>query len=103
MRVTNLQSPRSGHPVANQYAIADGNSETFQSYQTLIAKKTSYSYTISQDWNYSRTTSKYFTEWLRGWGWTSYEIEALKKWLRKAETGDVTVIGNCDVTLVEEL
>ena len=87
MRVTNMQSPRSGSPVANQYIIEDGGTETFQSYQTLIAKKSGATITISENWNYSRTTSKYFYEWLRGFG-LGYDLVEIKKWLTKASYGD---------------
>lgn len=88
MIVSNLRSPRSGTPVANQYVITDGDIETFQSYQTIIAKRNGYNYTISSDFNYSRTTSRYFTEWLRDCGLNSLEIDTLKKWLRKDSTKD---------------
>ena len=106
MRVSNLNSPRSGSPVANQYEItADDGSVTFQSYQTAIAKKEGHEYTISSDWNYSRTTSKYFYEWLRGYGWYGQEIEALKKFLKTAKAGDIWETPGIAVTVkfVEEL
>lgn len=89
MKVTNLNSPRSGSPVANQYEITgDDGSVTFQSYQTPIAKKDGLDYTVSKDWNYSRTTSKYFYEWLRSYGWNGVEINDLKKFLNGADNGD---------------
>lgn len=59
-----MTSPKSGHPVANQYEIYTDNGVYFQSYRSIIARK----YTISGReyvdldhyyWNYSRTTSKY--------------------------------------------
>lgn len=109
MNVTNLQSPRSGNPVANQYEItADDGTVTFQSYQTAIAAKKGYQYTISADWDYSRTTSKYFTQWLGDWGWYSSEIAELKKWLKspKREYGDeMAILGpkEIEVKYVEAL
>lgn len=109
MRVSNLTSPRSGSPVANQYEIeADDGSVTFQSYQTPIAKKKGYVYTVSSDWNYSRTTSKYFYQWLRTYGWNQFEIETLKKWLNKDTTKEgselVELLGRpVTVKYVEEL
>ena len=90
MRVTNLTSPRSGEPVANQYEITsdDGATSTFQSYRTVIAKNTSGHFVISSDWNYSRTTSKYFHQWLRSFGLDGEDIEGVKKFLKKANYGD---------------
>jgi hypothetical protein len=57
----------------------------------VIAKKTGFNYVISSDWNYSRTTSKYFYEWLRSYGFNNFEIDTLKKWLNKAKDGDELV------------
>lgn len=103
--VTNLESPRSGNPVANQFVISDGETEVFQSYQTPIAKKEGAVYTISNDWNYSRTTSKYFYQWLRSFGWNGAEISDLCKWLKKANEGESyqPVTLNVTVKFVEEL
>lgn len=108
MKVTNLKSPRSGSPVANQYEITgDDGAVTFQSYETPIAVKRGYHYTISADWCYSVTTSKYFSAWLRDWGWYDSEIAELKKWLKKPrKDGDQVAIlspSNIEVTYVEEL
>ena len=90
MKVTNLTSPRSGGKVANQFEIKVGEVYAFQSYDTLIAIKQGRHYTISEDYNYSNTTSKYFSQWLRDWGWRDDEIKNLKKWLAKHKTGDVS-------------
>lgn len=108
MRVTNLRSPRSGSQVANQYLINDGDTEIFQSYRTVIANKTGFNYIISSDWNYSRTTTKYFTVWLMQNGWNVFEIDTLKKWLRKDSTKEgsqlVELLGRpINVTYVSEL
>lgn len=90
MRVTNLNSPRSGEPVANQYEIIsdDGATSTFQSYQTVIAKNTSGHFVISSNWNYSVTTSKYFNQWLRSFGLDDDDIRGVKKFLKNAKYGD---------------
>lgn len=102
--VRNLKSPRSGSPVANQYEIIDGNFATFQSYETVIAKKVGYNYTFSGDYNYSVTTGKYLNVWLREYGWIDSEIKSLKKWLAQAKEGDTTslIIDNVTVNYVEE-
>lgn len=74
MKITNMLSPRSGTKVANQFIITEegrgalGNftkRETFQSYETLIARRTVWedgSIDIELDinnWDYSMTTGKY--------------------------------------------
>lgn len=105
MKVYNLTSPRSGAPVANQFEIRDDVNNTiyFQSYETMIAKKQGYSYTIGDDWNYSNTTNRYFGQWLREFGWLENEIKELKKFLTKANDGDTLEIGNCKVTYSNNL
>lgn len=108
MLVQSLRSPRTGNTVANQFEIVDGNTAYLQSYQTLIAKKTGYEYTISSNWNYSRTTSKYFYEWLRGYGFNQLEIDTLKRWLRKESTKNGSELvqllnSNVNIKYVDEL
>lgn len=67
MRVTNMLSPRTGSPVANQFIIvADDGTRFFQSYDSVIVKK-DYDGRVWLDsfyWDYSRTTSKYRNEFL---------------------------------------
>ena len=104
MRVSNLTSPRSDRPVANQYEIEDGNTSTFQSYRTVIAKNTSGHFTISSNYNYSVTTSRYFNQWLRSFGLDVEDIKQVKKWLSKANYGDTdNSRSRFTVTYVEEL
>lgn len=108
MRVSNLTGQRSDRPVANQYEIvADDGSVTFQSYETPIAKKNGYQYVVSSSWNYSTTTSKYFSQWLRGYGWYDSEIADLKKWLKqdRKEGDEVAILGpqGIEVKYVEAL
>lgn len=90
MKVVNLTSPRTGAKVANQFEIIDGDKSIFQSYETLIAIKQGRNYIISEDYNYSNTTSKYFKQWLMDWGWHNDEVEQLKGWLKKHNLGDVS-------------
>lgn len=65
-KVENMDSPKSGRPVANQYIIAiNGVGTFFQSYRTIIAAKTPQGIILDRDsWNYSVTTSKYRNEFL---------------------------------------
>lgn len=103
MKVTNLTSPRSGAPVANQFTIKDGDTEVFQSYDTVIAKKEGLLYTISGDYNYSNTTNRYFGQWLRSWGWYDSDIKELKKFLTNANEGDTLELNGCTFTYINEL
>jgi len=83
VRVRNMVSDRSQHPVPNQYEITvqeEGveTREYFQSYRSIIACQI-YShgerkvYLDETYWDYSRTTGKYRNQWL---GETKKETEA---------------------------
>lgn len=64
-----MTSTRSGRPVANQFIIDAGASgKYFQSYQTVIANVKNGVVTFDNDWQYSRTTSKYLHQFLLGEG-----------------------------------
>lgn len=68
MRVYNMESPRTGKPVANQFIIVDDdtNKITFQSYNSMIVEIDWQNsiVTFGKDWNYSTTTSKYRNQFL---------------------------------------
>lgn len=85
MRVTNLTSPRTGAKVANQFVIDDKGVEYFQSYDTVIARWKPYYLEVTDDYNYSNTTSKYFRQWLRDLGYNDSDIDKLKKLLAKSD------------------
>jgi hypothetical protein len=70
-----MLSPRTNNPVANQFIIVDNNgAEYFQSYRSIIAKRSEGRVYLDEFyWNYSRTTSKYRTEFL---GFNTKETEA---------------------------
>lgn len=61
MFVTNMNSPRTGKPVANQFIITDGDTTVFQSYNSTIATidRKEHTITLGKDWDYSVTTGKY--------------------------------------------
>ena len=66
MRVSNMKSPRSGSPVANQYVIEDKGTRTFQSYDSTIATVNEHGVKLNKEyWDYSRTTLKYLAQFLR--------------------------------------
>lgn len=61
--VQNLSSPRSYRPVANQYDLVCENGIAFQSYGSLIAVRMNGYLYLTDYHDYSKTTSKYATEW----------------------------------------
>lgn len=62
-KVQNLSSPRSWRPVANQYDLQHENGIAFQSYGSLIAVRMNGYLYLTDYHDYSKTTSKYATEW----------------------------------------
>ena len=64
MKVENMYSPN-GNKVANQFIITDNGDEYFQSYRSIIAKRSKGKiYLDDYYWNYSVTTGKYRNEFL---------------------------------------
>ena len=64
MKVKNMTSPR-GNKVANQFIITDNGDEYFQSYRSIIAKRSKGKiYLDDYYWDYSVTTGKYRNEFL---------------------------------------
>ena len=61
VKVESMVSKKSGKAVANQFKIFTSQGVYFQSYNTIIAykDKTGQIYLDSENWNYSKTTSKY--------------------------------------------
>lgn len=66
MKVYNMKSQRTGNAVANQFIIETNEGTYFQSYSTVIAKKHDNCVELDPDWNISRTTMKYLSEFLGG-------------------------------------
>ena len=62
-KVQNLQSPRSYRDVPNQFDAVHTNGISFQSYETLIAVRMNGFLYLTDAHDYSKTTSKYATEW----------------------------------------
>tara|TARA_R100000278_G_C5442220_1_gene154100 strand:+ start:451 stop:726 length:276 start_codon:yes stop_codon:yes gene_type:complete len=64
MKVENMYSPN-GNRVANQFIITDNGDEYFQSYRSIIAKRSKGKiYLDDYYWDYSVTTGKYRNEFL---------------------------------------
>lgn len=79
MRITSMLSPQTGNPVANQFIINNKGTETFQSYNTIIAKETNKTlYIDKQALDYSKTTLKYLKEFLRTSASKKQLVEELK-------------------------
>lgn len=70
IKVKNMVSTRTGVPVANQFIIENNGVETFQSYETTIAIRQANGVVVLDDgaFDYSRITTKYLKEFLRGDG-----------------------------------
>ena len=86
MKVRNLEG-KSGRAIPNQFIIKDDNRKVFQSYDSTIVEVKWYDVfcevNIGHDWDYSRTTSKYFKMFLIDEvGFTDEEVETIKKQLR---------------------
>lgn len=87
MKVYNLEG-QSGRAVPNQFVIKDDNRKVFQSYDSTIVEvkwRTDFcEVNVGYDWDYSRTTTKYFKMFLIDEvGFTDKEVEQIKKELRK--------------------
>lgn len=92
-RVENIESPRSGRPVANQFKVvmdtATGRVVLFQSYKTPIAMLINRpihdtTYYIATDKRYSRTTSKYQKVFYEKYGkhlTHQYSVSNFSEWL----------------------
>lgn len=95
MKVRNLVG-NSGRAVANQFVIKDDNRKVFQSYDSTIVEVKWHDdfceVNIGCDWDYSKTTIKYFKMFLIDEvGFTDKEAEQIKKELRKGR--DYITIG----------
>jgi hypothetical protein len=67
--VHNLVSPKTNNAVANQFVIKTREGTYFQSYQSMIAFIDTLGHIhLSEDFEYSRTTMKYLSEFLGGTG-----------------------------------
>lgn len=95
MKVKNLEG-NSGRAIPNRFVIKDDNKKIFQSYDSVIVEVKWHDdfckVNIGHDWDYSRTTSKYFKISLMDEiGLNDEEVEQIKKELRKGH--DHIVIG----------
>ena len=81
MKISNFTS-NNGNKIANQFLIQEKDTETFQSYDSIIAVKTyktQKTYLDEYYWNYSVTTGKYRNQFLG---------EGIAETRKKIETGE---------------
>lgn len=66
IKVTQMTSPKTYNPVANQFEIYTPEGVYFQSYNSIIAFRPKSGKIVLDDiyWDYSRTTGKYRNEFL---------------------------------------
>lgn len=66
IKTYSMTSPRTGNPVANQFEIYTPEGKYFQSYRSIIAFVDKFGQIMIDEYyhNYSRTTSKYLTQFL---------------------------------------
>ena len=66
IKTYSMSSPRTGNPVANQFEIYTPEGKYFQSYRSIIAFVDKFGQIMLDEYyhNYSRTTSKYLTQFL---------------------------------------
>lgn len=100
IKVTNMESPRTGCKVANQYTIKVGNKLYFQSYNTVVACIESVGRAgevtlIRGATDFSRTTSKYLYKFL--------EENSLINPIYLSGQGIKELIKRGDIKQVEEL
>lgn len=97
---TNLEIPRTGRKVPNQFVTEIDNKVYFQSYQSLIAVIDNKEKTIilTPDWNYSNTTAKYRNEFFKAYGlWNEMETtKGVQKAINDGKVGNYKVIYDKD-------
>ena len=66
IKTYSMTSPRTGNPVANQFEIYTPEGKYFQSYRSIIAFVDKFGQISLDEYyhDYSRTTSKYLTQFL---------------------------------------
>ena len=95
VKISNLESPRTGKPVSNQFVVESERYSFFQSYKSLIGvyDKKKRRITLGTKWDYSQTTLKYLHKWLESdafnaWAYIrdDYRGRTLSETIRKAIT-----------------
>jgi hypothetical protein len=97
-KVYNMESPRSGREVANQFVIEAGREVVFQSYRSVCAiyNRDTKTLTLGEDWNRSMTTRKYFWQFVRNYLPYYWDID-LKELRSRIASGEVKVLNNREI------
>lgn len=93
MKVQQLINSR-GNATANQFIITDGNTITFQSYNSIIAVMKNYpqlNITFGRDWDYSRTTMKHLNTFLKDY--CNLDIQGANNIRKAIKRGHTTSYG----------
>ena len=95
-KVYNMESPRSGREVANQFVIEAGREVIFQSYRSVCAVYNRYNKTLTlgEDWNRSATTRKYFWQFMRNYIYWDIDLKELRS---RIASGEVKVLNNKEI------
>ncbi len=88
--ISNLCSPATGNPVANQFHVRLSDADVFQSYRTNIAEVRGNNLTLSDEWDCSHTTMKYLWVFLGMFGFDDFCGAA--KMRRAIKKGEVKVV-----------
>ena len=94
MTVRNMESPRTGREVPNQFIIRDDTRTVFQSYSSMIAciDHKNRTIEIGSNWDYSCTTGKYRNRFFSNEGWTELASKAgLEKAIKDGKIDDFIV------------
>lgn len=78
-----------GNPAANQFVIRTKKATYFQSYQSVVCKLDGINIILSNNWDYSKTTSKHLYMFLRQNGY--YNLSSAKEVRNAIKEGWVTL------------
>lgn len=99
MRIVQFINSKSGNAIKNHICIIEGDTETFQSYDSKIAiidhdKKI---LKIGNKWDFSATTTKHFCNWLSQIFKSEFKKNTIVCLLNGAKIEDYQVIYNSDM------
>lgn len=78
-----------GNPAANQFVIRTKKATYFQSYRSVVCKLDGINIILSNNWDYSKTTSKHLYMFLRQNGY--YNLSSAKEVRNAIKEGWVTL------------
>ena len=78
-----------GNPAANQFIISTKKATYFQSYRSVVCKLDGINIILSNNWDYSKTTSKHLYMFLRQYGY--YNLSSAKEVRKAIKEGWVTL------------